>query len=149
MQLITTTDHKELVIPSDSTKEQWAEIHGSIMLAKRMAGKWLKVSRNFGEKHYGLEFVAETEVQMEFLLGDESVDKIQSNNAEDKSKGIVTIEGITQSFKLWQRKIIDDIDNWDEDRLVRALKLIEPMEIQADDIRRRIASGAQNRHPHK
>ena len=144
MQLITTTNHKELVIPADATKEQWAEIHGSIMLAKRMAGKWLKASRDFGEKHYGLEYVAETEVQMEFVLGIESEDKDQSNNAQDKSKAIVTIEGITQSFKLWQRKISEDIDNWDEDRLVRALKLLEPMELQAEQIRLRIASSASN-----
>jgi hypothetical protein len=127
MQLTTITKDKHLVIPDDTTAEQWADIHGSIMLAKRMAGKWLKASREYGEKHFGLDFVAETEVQMEFTLGIEVNDKDESSNAKDKSKAIVTIEGITQSFKLWQRKIKDDIDNWDKDRLGRALALLEPI----------------------
>ena len=145
MQLITTTNDNDLVFSSDSTKEQWAEQHCRIILAKRMAGKWLKTSRDFGQKHYGLEFVAETEVQMELLLGDDTKDKEPSNNAPDKSKGIVTIEGITQSFKLWERKVSDDIDNWNEDRLGRALKLLEPMERKAGDIRRRMTLlGAKN-----
>jgi hypothetical protein len=138
MQLTTITKDKQLVIPDDATPEQWADIHGSIMLAKRMAGKWLKASREYGEKHFGLDFVAETEVQMEFTLGIEVNDKDESINAKDKSKAIVTIEGITQSFKLWQRKIKDDIDNWDKDRLGRALSLLEPIEAQARAIRERI-----------
>jgi len=137
MQLTTITNNKELVIPDDTTAEQWADIHGSIMLAKRMAGKWIKASREYGERHFGLDFVAETEVQMEFQLGIETKDKDQGSNAQDKSKAIVTIEGITQSFKLWQRKIADDIDNWDKDRLVRALTLLEPIEVQAAEIRRK------------
>ena len=108
------------------------------MLAKRYSSRWLKVSRDHGIKHYGIEFVAETEVQMEFALGDDTNDKLQSSNAHDKSKAIVTIEGITQSFKLWQRKVADDIDNWDNDRLGRALTLLEPIEAQARDIRERL-----------
>jgi hypothetical protein len=138
MQLTTITKDKQLVIPDDTTAEQWADIHGSIMLAKRMAGKWLKASREYGEKNFGLDFVAETEVQMEFTLGIEVNDKDESSNAKDKSKAIVTIEGITQSFKLWQRKIKDDIDNWDKDRLGRALSLLEPIEAQAKAIRERM-----------
>jgi hypothetical protein len=138
MQLTTITKDKQLVIPEDTTAEQWADIHGSIMLAKRMAGKWLKASREYGEKNFGLDFVAETEVQMEFTLGIEVNDKDESSNAKDKSKAIVTIEGITQSFKLWQRKIKDDINNWDKDRLGRALALLEPIEAQARAIRERL-----------
>jgi hypothetical protein len=138
MQTSALISERDLVIPDDTTKEQWADIHGSIMLAKRMAGKWIKASRDYGEKHFGLDYVAETEVQMEFTLGIETKDKDQSNNANDKSKAIVTIEGITQSFKLWQRKIADDIDNWDNDRLGRALTLLEPIEAQARQIRERM-----------
>jgi hypothetical protein len=138
MQLTTITKDKNLVIPDDTTAEQWADIHGSIMLAKRMAGKWIKASREYGEKHFGLDFVAETEVQMEFTLGIETKEKDQGSNAPDKSKAIVTIEGITQSFKLWQRKIADDFDRWDKDRLTRALTMLEPMERQAAEIRRKL-----------
>lgn len=131
-------NQKDLVIPDETTKEQWADIHCSIILAKRMASKWIKVSREYGEKHFGLDYVAETEVQIEFNLGLETKDKEPSSNAQDKSKAIVTIEGITQSFKLWQRKVSDEIETWDKDRLSRALSLIEPIETQAREIRARL-----------
>ena len=138
MHTITTVNDRDLVIPENTTREQWADIHCQIILAKRMAGKWIKASREYGEKHFGIDYVAETEVQMEFRLGIESTEKEQCSNAPDKSKAIVTIEGITQSFKLWQRKVVDDLPNWDKDRLTRALILLEPIEAQAKAIRERI-----------
>jgi hypothetical protein len=138
MQITSLIQEKDLIIPQETTKEQWTDIHCSIILAKKMAGKWLKQSRDYGEANYGIEFVAETEVQMELRLGIECKDKEPSSNAQDKSKAIVTIEGITQSFKLWQRKVKDDIELWDKDRLRRALDLLEPIEKQAGEIRDRL-----------
>jgi hypothetical protein len=138
MQILTLINEKDLVIPEETNKESWTNLHSSIILAKKMASKWLRVSRDYGEKNFGIDYVAETEVQMELFLGLEMKDESQSINAQDKSKAIITIEGIHQSFKLWQRKIKDDIDNWDKERLTRALSLLEPIEAQARAIRERI-----------
>jgi hypothetical protein len=138
MQMLTLINEKDLVIPEETNKESWTNLHSSIILAKKMASKWLRVSRDYGEKNFGIDYVAETEVQMELFLGLEMKDESQSINAQDKSKAIITIEGIHQSFKLWQRKINDDIDNWDKERLGRALSLLEPIEAQAMAIRERL-----------
>jgi hypothetical protein len=141
MQLITIPIDKDLVIPENTTKEQWTPEHGRLLVAKRYIGKWLKTSRDYGVKHFGVGYVADTELQMEFQYGIEVKDKDNSINAKDKSRAIVTIEGIHQSFKLWQRKVAEDMQHWELDRLERALKLLEPIELQAKEIRRRIDSG--------
>jgi hypothetical protein len=134
----TLIDQKNLEIPESTTKQQWTDLHTRIILAKKMAGKWLKTSRLFGEKKYGLDYVGEVEVQAELDLGIEMKEKPENGNASDKSKAIVTIEGISQSFKLWQRKIKDDFQNWDKLRLEKALDLLEPIEKQAKEIREKL-----------
>ncbi len=100
MNITTLITDKGLTIPEEITQAQWSDLHRSIMLAKKSAGKWLSESRKFGTEHYGLDFVAETEVQMELSLGIENKEKPSPANSGDKSKAIVTIEGITQSFEL-------------------------------------------------
>ena len=72
---------------------------------------------------------------MELALGIETSDKPATLNAPDKSKAIVTIEGIHQSFVLWERKMHDEVEMWPEDKLKRALDLLEPMERQARRVR--------------
>ena len=138
MQLSTSISEQHLLIDPDIKQEDWAAQHRRIMLAKRYASKWLKVSRDHGIKHYGIEFVAETEVQMEFSLGDHTQDKIESINPKDKSKAIVTIEGLSGGFTLWYRKMEDEIKSWDDDRSQRLLKLLLPMERLASELRQRL-----------
>jgi hypothetical protein len=99
----------------------------------------LRKSRAFAAEKWGAEFVAEQEIQMEMDLGlPEPKDKPQPLNPEDKSRAIVTIEGISQSFALWQRKMAPEIERWDRVRLIKALALIEPIEAQARRIRERL-----------
>jgi hypothetical protein len=83
-----------------------------------------------------VDYVAEAEMQMELSLGlpDPKPEK-PALNPEDKSRAIVTIEGICQSFALWQRKMAPEIERWDRDRLTKALALVEPIEAQAKRIR--------------
>lgn len=118
-----------------ATQDEWASIHRSIILCKQASSKWLKQSRAFGIDKWGEEFVADAEVQMELALGIETSDKPATLNAPDKSKAIVTIEGIHQSFVLWERKMHDEVESWDKDKLTRALDLLEPMERQAKRVR--------------
>ena len=127
-----------LTIPPDTTQEAWSDLHRNILLSKRAAGKWLSQSRKWASDRWGIDFVAETEVQLELGLGIETKDKSPTLNPDDKSRAIVTIEGISQSFRLWHRKMGVEIDSWDRDRLERALELLEPMEKQARTIRERL-----------
>jgi len=102
MNLTTYTTPTGLTIPQDITQEQWTELHRAIILAKKASGKWLSQSRKFGTDNYGLDYVAETEVQAEFDFGYKNFEhKPQHPNAQDKSKAIVTIEGISKMFKMW------------------------------------------------
>jgi hypothetical protein len=127
-----------LAIPDETTQEQWEALHRHILLAKRAAGKWLSQSRSWASQRWGIDYVAETEVQMELALGIESKETKPTLNAGDKSKAIVTIEGIAQSFSMWHRKMASEVETWEADRLSRALELLEPMEQQAQAIRARL-----------
>ena len=118
-----------------ATQDEWASIHRAVILCRQASGKWLKQSRAFGIQKWGEEYVADAEVQMELALGIETSDKPATLNAPDKSKAIVTIEGIHQSFVLWERKMHDEVEGWPEDKLKRALDLLEPMERQASRVR--------------
>lgn len=118
-----------------ATQDEWASIHRAVILCRQASGKWLKQSRAFGIQKWGEEYVADAEVQMELALGIETSDKPATLNAPDKSKAIVTIEGIHQSFVLWERKMHDEVEMWPEDKLKRALDLLEPMERQARRVR--------------
>ena len=124
-----------ITIPAETTQDQWADIHRNLLLAKNSAAKWLTQSRKFAADRWGLDYVAETEVQLELGLGLPQPEKPAPLNPADKSKAIVTIEGINQSFILWQRKMSDEVEQWDDDRLKRALDLLEPMEKQAKRVR--------------
>jgi hypothetical protein len=130
-----------LAIPDSTTQEGWTDLHRGILTCKRAAGKWLSQSRKWATEKWGIDYVAETEVQLELALGIECKDKPAPLNPADKSKAIVTIEGISQSFVLWHRKMASEVETWDRDRLKRALELLEPMEAQAKAIRARL--GAQ------
>ena len=124
-----------ITIPPETTQDQWADIHRNLLLAKNSSAKWLTQSRKFAAERWGLDYVAETEVQLELGLGLPQPEKPAPLNPADKSKAIVTIEGINQSFILWQRKMSDEVEQWEPDRLKRALDLLEPMERQAKRVR--------------
>jgi len=48
-------------------------------------------------------------------------------NPSDKSTRIVTIEGISQEFVLWRRKMEPEILTWDRERLERLRELLSEM----------------------
>jgi hypothetical protein len=127
-----------LTIPDETTQEQWAEIHRTILTAKRAAGKWVSQSRKWATERWGIDFVAETEVQLELALGIEQREKPPALNPPDKSRGIVTIEGIAQSFGLWHRKMEGEVAGWDRPRCEAALRLIEPIARLAEELKSRL-----------
>ena len=131
-----------VTIAADATPEQWAEIHRTILLCRSTSRLWLKQSREFATNKWGADYVADIEVQLELSLGLPQLEQKPNINPSDKSKGIITIEGITQQFALWSRKMGPEIITWDVIKLKRALELLEPMESQARAIRARLE--AQN-----
>jgi hypothetical protein len=122
-------------IAPDTTQEAWKEQHRKIIFCRAFSRQILRESRVFATEKWGVDFVAESEIQMELALGlpEPKPDK-PTLNPQDKSR-ILTIEGISQSFTFWRRKMAPEIERWDRDRLTKALALIEPMEAQAKRIR--------------
>lgn len=128
-----------VTINPDATREEWMAIHRDILVCKNAASKWLTQSRDFATKRWGAEFMADTELQLELDLGLSLPAEKPTLNPTDKTTAIVTIEGLSQKFQLWERKMSDDIGKWDRDRLARALELLTPMETTAARIRQLLA----------
>lgn len=124
-----------LNLPETLTPAEWTDIHKDILVCKRAASKWLSQSRDYSNSRWGMEFTADTEAQLELDLGLTLAEAKPTLNPDDKSKAIVTIEGLSQKFTVWERKMSDDIGKWDKARLERALELLTPMETTAARIR--------------
>ena len=137
MQIIDTTMFTlhALNLPETLTPAEWTNIHKDILVCKRAASKWLSQSRDYSTARWGMEFCADTEAQLELDLGLTLTEEKPTLNPDDKTKAIVTIEGLSQKFPGWERKMSDDIGKWDRDRLERALELLTPMEATAARIR--------------
>ena len=133
---LTTFHPNSLHIPTDITEEEWSDMHRTILLCRASSRLWLRQSRDYASARWGVDYVAKAEMQMELALGlPEPKPEKPALNPDDKSRAIVTIEGICQSFSLWQRKMAPEIERWDRDRLTKALALVEPIEAQAKRIR--------------
>jgi hypothetical protein len=124
-----------LNLPDTLTPAEWTNIHRDILVCKRAASRWLIQSRDYSTSRWGMEFCADTEAQLELDLGLTLNDEKPTLNPDDKTKAIVTIEGLCQKFEMWERKMHDEIDAWDRERLTRALELLTPMEATAARIR--------------
>ena len=129
-----------LKLPDNLTPADWTTIHRDILVCKKAASKWMQQSREYSTKRWGQDFTIDTEIQLEMDLGLALPEAKPALNPADKTKAIVTIEGLSQSFILWQRKMSDEIQGWDKDRLNRALELLEPMEREAKRVRELLAS---------
>ena len=137
MQIIDpkTFSIERVEIPQNATQDEWAKLHKAILLCKRASSRWLKQSRDFATQQWGIEFVAETEVQIEMDLGLTLPPEQATINAKDKSTAFVTMEGISMRYELWFRKVADDIPKWDQSQIKRALELMEPIERKAQELR--------------
>jgi hypothetical protein len=137
MQLIDTQTFtpQTVNIPDNCTMAEWMDLHRAILTCKRAAGKWLSQSRAYAVGKWGNEWTADAEAQLELDLGFAITEDKPALNPADKTKAIVTIEGLSQKFEMWERKMHDEIDQWDKPRLERALELLTPMEATAARIR--------------
>jgi hypothetical protein len=129
-----------LTIPDATTREDWRDLHRSILLARASAGRWLRQSRDWASDRFGVEFVAESEVQLEFELGMSLPEEKPTLNPNDKTRGILTIEGICSKFELWKRKMSEEFPKWDREQLEKAVELLEPIERQAKELRQILES---------
>jgi hypothetical protein len=118
-----------VIIPADTQKREWKKIHKTILAyqhARKSRRGWLMRSRAFAMERWGEDYLAESEVQMETALGIEPPKESPKLNPADKSSAIVTIEGISQQFTLWHRKMDAEIAGWNKSQIEKAIGLLEP-----------------------
>lgn len=125
---IVQYDPKELKLSNDLTKDDWELIHKNVLVARYAARSWVKQSREYAENKWGAEYVAQCEQQLEMELDLPRLEVKPSINPSDKSGGIITIEGISKSFTMWDRKMVDEFKAWDNVQLNKAIALLEPVE---------------------
>ncbi len=109
-----------------TSKEEWYELHLKFMPRKRGFTAWRRASEKYACERWGVEFVADAEVQMEIAMGIPVHLPKPRLNPADKSRSFLSIEGISARFMLWHRKMVAEIDTWDASRLDRAIQLLEP-----------------------
>jgi len=114
---------------------EWTIIHKEILICKKAASKWIQQSREYSTKRWGQDFTIDTEIQLEMDLGLALPEAKPALNPADKTRAILTIEGLSMKFEMWQRKMDQEITEWDADRLHRALELLTPFEQEAARIR--------------
>jgi hypothetical protein len=124
-----------VTLTQETTQQEWEVIHKKILICKKMAAKWRTESLDYATSRWGADYAHDTELQLELKLGIPLPPEKPTLNPADKTTAIVTIEGLSQKFQLWERKMSDDIGKWDRDRLERALELLTPMEATAARIR--------------
>jgi len=120
------------------SKEEWFDIHSKCVAAKHLGSKLVKYSRLRATTEWGVEFVADSEVQIEMDLGVQFGDEKPKLNAQDKSVGIVTIEATNASFLAWERKMKDERKAWDIQKKRRLWELLKPMYEVASEIKQEI-----------
>lgn len=120
--------NKSITLAPELTQKEWEDIHANILLARHASRAWVKQSRLYAEQRWGAEYVALCEIQMELSLDlPKPLEKLQLN-PNDKSKGIITIEGICQYWAIWERNMDKEMTTWDKSCIHKALTLLEPIE---------------------
>jgi hypothetical protein len=150
---MTLTENKNPLIASivsdlsnpNLSKDDWFSIHAKCVAAKHLGSKLVKLSRERATTEWGVDFVADSEIQIEMDLGVDFPDERPALNPADKSTGIVTIEATHASFLAWDRKMSSEVQTWDAIKLRRALELLEPMEKKAMELRALITKQEANK----
>ena len=65
-----------LSISDNATQDEWVAMHHQLLQCKRHASQWLSKSRKFASDKWGIDFVAESEAQLELQLGIEHKPKV-------------------------------------------------------------------------
>ena len=110
------------VFEADMKRDKWQVIHRQIIQCKRMAATWLSKSRKFAVERWGIDFVTESEVQMELALG------IEHKQAERQEP---SVEALTTSVRkvalAWCGVIDQRIDTLGCNDALKMLGELKPM----------------------
>jgi hypothetical protein len=116
---------KSLPAPADGLEKARAEW-------QQKAQQWLEIAEKEG--------LSPRELQKSIKAGQivrDSKEEKPRLNVDDRSVGIVTIEGVSMQFNLWLKKVREEDGfpgGWDSRRLGMVLSLLEPMALAYRDV---------------
>jgi hypothetical protein len=144
----------DLIIPDSLTLQEFYESYRLLLHFNKRARAWRRRLEKFGIDKYGLDAVVGVYDQILMELGDDQTPPENlSVNPDDKTRAIITIEGIVQNCSMWFRKVEPEMGGWDVMRLRKAAALLaEPKRIESriqELIRQREASSLLGDTPHK
>lgn len=133
-----------LTIPDGTNRQAWEAGHTAIVRYAKCSRRWLAASREYGLANFGEEAVSATESQALLDLGIALPPPASKPdvNGEGKARGLTTIEGVSQSFAIWQRTVERLIPKWTATQIRQALTYIEPIEAEAKRLRALLADDA-------
>jgi len=134
-EVVTLGKDGSLTYRDGISSGEWFDVHRKLVHAKRYAAAWLKKSREYAIRMWGIDFVAKAEEQMEFDLEIEYNEKPPSINGPDKSGAYINIHGIATGLDIWFRKVEDEIGEWDDTQKSTLKELLEPMERKLKRVR--------------
>lgn len=140
---VTLAIDGSIVFRDGLSKAEWYEVHRRLMHTKSHATAWIKTSEKYAVDNYGIADTAKAIAEIERDLFGVRIEK-PNLNPTDKSRTYLSIDGISARFVLWERKMHDEVETWDKDKLTRALDLLEPMERQAKRVRELL--GGESNH---
>jgi hypothetical protein len=117
-------------IPEDTTQEQWQAGHKQLLVLQQICKTLLPKSQAFGIRQFGVEVYidAVTDFQLEF--GIEPPPEPQPRLEGDEA----VLDMLERGFQRWVEKS-GDYEQWDHERLNRALRMLEPLAEQAGRIK--------------
>jgi hypothetical protein len=120
----------ESAIPDNIGKGEWQAMHKAIMGCRNSAAQWLAKSRKFAADKWGVEYLMESESQLELALGIEH--KQRPTRIEDAGAGLRKIEGMVRAFGTIA------VDALSDEQVARVIELLEPVATQLEVLRGRL-----------
>ncbi len=119
-----------IAIPGEVSKTDWQSMHKVILSCRNSAAQWLAKSRKFAADKWGVEYLMESESQLELALGIEH--KQRPTRIEDAGAGLRKIEGMVRAFGTIA------VDALSDEQVARVIELLEPVAAQLEVLRARL-----------
>jgi len=143
-EITSTNGVMQVNLSPTMTPQEWAERHAFLVSVRRKARQLIVESMDFGIDRYGSQFAEGVHTQAELALGLPEPKEKFGINGEGKAKGLVSIEGAAQGFKLWYRTVEHLIPKWGPEKLDMAIELLEePVAAHARLVEMRARAGRE------
>lgn len=109
-------------LPEEIDRTTWVEFHRKLIQCKRMAATWLSKSRKFAADRWGVDFVVESETQMELALGIE-----HHPPTEHRPTAQEMLPAVARTAAKWATLAMRESSVWSRHQAAATLEALRPM----------------------